>query len=428
VTSDRALVPDWLSTGWPHIWLPYTQMKTAALPLPVVATKGTRLWLADGRELIDGIASWWTACHGYNHPHIVAALRRQLEIMPHVMFGGLNHEPALTLARRLAALLPDGLTRVFFADSGSVAVEVALKIALQYWINQGAHGRTRFVAFRHAYHGDTLGAMSVCDPIDSMHAQFRGHLPEQIAVDLPRTRSELDGFEALLARRRDEIAGVIVEPLVQGAGGMKFHGAETLAAIHAAAARHGVLFIADEVFTGFGRTGQMFACAEAGVVPDIVCVGKALTGGAIGLAATVATERVFAAFLADDPAKALMHGPTYMANPLACAAANASLDLFEREPRLKQVAAIEAHLREALQPCRRLPGVADVRAKGAIGVVEIARMRDLDWLKRRFVEKGVWLRPFGNIVYTTPPFVIEPQDLVRITDAMVTVLTEWSRR
>lgn len=428
MTSDRPPVPDWLSEGWPHIWLPYTQMKTAALPLPVVATRGTRLRLADGRELIDGIASWWTACHGYNHPHIVAALCRQLEIMPHVMFGGLNHEPALTLARRLSALLPDGLTRVFFCDSGSVAVEVALKMALQYWINQGIRGRTRFVAFRHAYHGDTLGAMSVCDPIDSMHALFRGHLPEQIVVDLPRTSADLEGFEALLARRRDEIAGVIVEPLVQGAGGMKFHAAETLATIRAIAARHGVLFIADEVFTGFGRTGQMFACAEAGIVPDIVCIGKALTGGAIGLAAAVASERVFAAFLSDDPAKALMHGPTYMANPLACAAANASLDLFEREPRLERVAAIEAHLKEALEPCRRLPGVADVRAKGAIGVVELATMRDLDWLKRRFVEAGVWLRPFGNIVYTTPPFVIEPQDLVRITDAMVTVLTEWSRR
>jgi len=428
VSSDRALVPDWLSNGWPHIWLPYTQMKTAALPLPVVATAGTRLRLADGRELIDGISSWWTACHGYNHLHIVAALRRQIEIMPHVMFGGLNHEPALTLARRLAAILPEGLTRVFFSDSGSVAVEVALKMALQYWINQGVPGRTRFVAFRHAYHGDTMGAMSVCDPIDSMHALFKGYLPGQIVVDLPRTRTELDDFDALLRRRRDEIAGVIIEPLVQGAGGMKFHAAETLAAIRGIAARHDILFIADEVFTGFGRTGHLFACAEAGVSPDIVCVGKALTGGAIGLAATVANERVFEAFLSDDPAKALMHGPTYMANPLACAAANASLDLFEREPRLQQVAAIETHLKESLEPCRRLAGVADVRAKGAIGVVELTKMRDLDWLKRRFIEKGVWLRPFGNIVYTTPPFVIEPQDLARITDAMVTVLTEWSRR
>ncbi len=428
MTSDPSFVPDWLSNGWPHIWLPYTQMKTAALPLPVAATAGTRLRLADGRELIDGISSWWTACHGYNHPHIVAALRRQIEIMPHVMFGGLNHEPALTLARRLAAVLPKGLTRVFFSDSGSVAVEVALKMALQYWINQGVPGRTRFVAFRHAYHGDTMGAMSVCDPIDSMHALFKGHLPEQIAVDLPCTRAELDDFDALLRRRRDEIAGVIIEPLVQGAGGMKFHAAETLASIRGIAARHDILFMADEVFTGFGRTGHLFACAEAGVSPDIVCVGKALTGGTIGLAATVANERVFEAFLSDDPAKALMHGPTYMANPLACAAANASLDLFEREPRLQQVAAIETHLKEALEPCRRLAGVADVRAKGAIGVVELRKMRDLDWLKRRFIEKGVWLRPFGNIVYTAPPFVTDPHDLARITDAIVAVLTEWSRR
>jgi adenosylmethionine-8-amino-7-oxononanoate aminotransferase len=427
VSENPTDVPGWLERGFPHVWLPYTQMKTAPLPLPVAATAGTRLKLADGRELIDGIASWWTACHGYNHPHVVAAMERQVKVMPHVMFGGLNHEPALTLAGRLAAILPKGLARVFFSDSGSVAVEVALKMALQYWINQGIQGRTRFVAFRHAYHGDTLGAMSVCDPTEGMHALFKDHLPKQIIVELPRTREQLADFDSLLARRRNEIAGLIVEPLAQGAGGMRFHVPEVLAAIHAAAARHGILLIADEIFTGFGRTGRLFASEEAGITPDIVCVGKALTGGAVGLAATVASERVFEAFLSDDPAKALMHGPTYMANPLACAAANASLDLFEREPRLRQVADIEAHLRHALEPCRRLPGVVDVRAKGAIGVVEVAKMRDLEWFKRRFVEEGVWLRPFGNIVYTTPPFVIQPKELAAITDAMAKVITEWSR-
>jgi adenosylmethionine-8-amino-7-oxononanoate aminotransferase len=397
------------------------------MPLPVVSTAGTRLHLADGRELVDGIASWWTACHGYNHPHITAALERQVKAMPHVMFGGLNHQPALDLARRLAALFPTGLDHVFFSDSGSVAVEVALKMAVQYWINQGITGRTRFVAFRHGYHGDTMGAMSVTDPDEGMHRLFKGHLPEQVIVDLPRTGEQLGDFDALLRRHEDEIAGVIIEPLVQGAGGMRFHDPGILADVHRVTVDRGLLFIADEVMTGFGRTGPMFACQEAAIAPDIVCLSKALTGGALGLAATVANDRVYDAFLSDDPGKALMHGPTYMANPLGCAAANASLDLFEREPRLAQVKAIEAHLGDALEPCRALPGVVDVRARGAIGVVQLADMSRLEWFKQRFVEEGVWLRPFADIVYTTPPFTIGPDDLALITDTMVKVLREWAR-
>lgn len=407
-------------------------MQTAPAPLPVAATQGVRIKLSDGRDLIDGIASWWTACHGYNHPHLVGAIEAQLRVMPHVMFGGLVHEPALTLARRLSRLTLGEGSRVFFSDSGSVAVEVALKMAVQYWLNRGIKGRSRFVGFRGGYHGDTLATMAVGDTAEGMHRLFAGYLPEQLVVDLPQGKTGLAEFDAYLARHREEIAGVIIEPLVQGAGGMKFHDAETLAGIFAAAKRHGLLFIADEIFTGFGRTGAMFACPAAGVTPDILCLSKALTGGAIGLGATVASQEVFAAFLSDDPMHALMHGPTYMANPLACAAANASLDLFEREPRLAQASALQAKLAVALEPCRRLAGVADVRALGAIGVVQLkgplAGDGGTDWLRKRFVEAGVWIRPFGDIAYLTPAFIIDDGDLARLTDAIIQVLDERARR
>ncbi len=426
--DDEAGSPDWLGDGMRHIWLPYSQMRTAAMPLAVASTEGVRIRLADGRELIDGLASWWTACHGYNHRHIVGEIKRQAEIMPHVMFAGLVHQPALTLARRLAAILPDGLERVFFSDSGSVAVEVALKMAVQFWVNRGVAGRKKFIAFRHAYHGDTTGAMAVSDTEDGMHHLFKGFIPEQFLVDLPRTKSGIAALDDFIKGHRNELAGLIVEPLVQAAGGFKFHDPETLATIHKICTRHDVLFIADEVATGFGRTGTMFACEAAGITPDIMCLSKALTGGAIGLGATVATARVFDAFGSDDPGRALMHGPSFMANPLAAAAANASLDLFEREPRLDQVRAIADHLDGALEPCRALAGVADVRACGAIGVVELEEMRGLDWLRARFIDEGVWLRPFGNTVYTMPALAISNDDLTRITDAMVKILAEWSRK
>jgi len=418
---------DWLAQGRPHVWLPYTQMKDARLPLGAVATQGTHITLADGRDLIDGIASWWTACHGYNHPHIVAAMKAQLEDMPHVMLGGLANRPAFDLARRLAALLPGDLDHVFFSDSGSVAVEVAMKMALQYWINRGETGRSRFIAFRNGYHGDTTGAMSVSDPIEGMHRLFKGLLPEQLFVDVPHGPAALADFNAFLKTHAHEAAAVIIEPLVQGAGGMKFHDAETLKAIGAAADRHGLLFIADEIFTGFGRSGQMFACDEAAIVPDIICLGKGLTGGAIGLGATVATKKIYDAFLGDDAEKALMHGPTFMGNPLACAAANASLDLFEREDRLAQVAHIENFLRDALEPCRNIPGVIDVRVKGAIGVVQLAEMRRFDRLKQRFIDEGVWLRPFGDIVYLTPAFVASDEDLATLTESVGKVLQDWAQ-
>lgn len=419
---------DWLTPGLAHLWLPYTQMKTAPAALPVVASSGVRLTLADGRELIDGISSWWTACHGYNHPHIRAAVEAQLATLPHVMFAGLVHEPAARLAMRLAALLPGDLERVFFTESGSVAVEVALKMALQYWRNKGQPEKQRIVYFRHGYHGDTFATMALCDPEEGMHTLFAGSMPDQIMAELPADETMRHAFELLLETQRERVAAVIVEPLVQGAGGMQMHDAATLTFIAEACARHGVLLIADEIMTGFGRTGRMFACEAANVIPDIVCLSKALTGGTLPLAATVARRHVFEAFLADDPAAALMHGPTYMANALACAAANASLDLFEHEPRLAQVAAIEAQLRRELAPCMGLAGVADVRVKGAIGAVELVGPVDLDGMRRRFAELGVWIRPFGRVAYLMPPFVIDAADLSTLTDSLYRVLAERAAR
>ena len=421
-TSKKDEPPDWYAAGLEHVWLPYAQMKTAAAPLPVVRTQGSHIVLADGRVLIDGIASWWTACHGYNQPHIRHAVAKQLKQMPHVMFGGLAHEPALTLARRLAALLPGDLSRVFFSDSGSVAVEVALKMAAQYWINRGVKRRSQFVAFKGGYHGDTTGAMAVSDAEGGMHALFAGLLPQHHIVDLPEDDEKAAALDKLLAERSDTIAAIIVEPLVQGAGGMKFHDAAVLKRLRVLADKYDTLLIFDEVFTGFGRTGTLFACEAAGVAPDIIALSKALTGGTLPLAATVATQKVFDVFWSDDPKKALMHGPSYMANALGCAAANASLDLFESEPRLQQVATIASALLQGLAPCRSMPGVKDVRVKGAIGVVEMEHIDDLDAFRARFVEQGVFVRPFGNIIYLTPAFTIAPDELKTLTDAVVNVV------
>ena len=413
--------PDEIAGGLAHIWLPYAQMKTAQPPHLAARTAGTRIVLADGRELIDGIASWWTACHGYNHPHIRQAIEAQLATMPHVMFGGLVHEPALTLARRLAALLPGDLARVFFSDSGSVAVEVAIKMALQFWINRGVKGRRQFVAFKGGYHGDTTGAMAVSDSDDGMHALFAGLLPRHILTDLPDSDDRLAALDALLAQRAGDIAGIIVEPLVQGAGGMIFHAPQVLERLRALADKHDMLLVFDEIFTGFGRTGTMFACEQAGVVPDIITLSKALTGGSMGLAAPIATGKVFDAFLSDDPTMALMHGPTFMANALACAAANASLDLFEREPRLQQVAALREALERGLAPCREFPAVKDVRIMGAIGVVEMKQIADASALRARFVAEGVFIRPFGNVIYLTPALTISADELAQLTGAIVKV-------
>jgi adenosylmethionine-8-amino-7-oxononanoate aminotransferase len=423
---DRPDPPPWYEEGLPHVWLPYCQMKVAPPPLPVVRTHGCRIVLADGRELIDGIASWWSVCHGYNHPHIREAVERQLATLPHVMFGGLVHEPALTLATRLTAMVPPGLTRVFFADSGSIAVEVALKIALQYWLNKGQSRKDHFLCFSNGYHGDTFGAMAVSDPARSMHKALRNILPRNFVVDIPPVGRMLDELDRLLGHLAHETAAMIIEPLVQGAGGMRFHSPESLAGLAHMAKKHDVLFIADEIATGFWRTGYPFACDAADVRPDILCVGKALTGGTITMGATLATEAVFEAFLSDDWDAALMHGPTYMANPLACAAANASLDLFEREPKGDRVMQIEARLRAGLEPCRSMTGVVDVRVRGAIGVVQLAEGTDVYALRPRFVEQGVWVRPFKDIVYLMPPLVIGDEELNILTRAVQTVLDTGS--
>jgi adenosylmethionine---8-amino-7-oxononanoate aminotransferase len=420
--------PDWYEPGLRHIWLPYAQMKTMRPPLAVARTEGCRIVLADGRELIDGVASWWTACHGYNHPHIRAEVERQLAVMPHVMLGGLAHEQAYRLAERLAALMPAALDWVFFSDSGSVAVEVAMKMAVQYWFNQGVRTRKKIVAFRGGYHGDTTGAMAVCDLEAGMHARLQGFLPEHLITDLPENEESEAALLQLIERHASEVAAIIVEPLVQGAGGMRFHETQVLKRLRATADRYGLLLIFDEIFTGFGRTGTMFACEAAGVVPDILTLSKALSGGTLPLAATVARRKVFDAFWSDDPGHALMHGPTFMGNALACAAANASLDLFEREPRLAQIKTISHALAAGLAPCRGLPGVKDVRVKGAIGVVELARIANLEALRARFVEEGVFIRPFGTTVYLTPAFTIGTEELARLIAAVVKVVGELAER
>lgn len=404
-----------------HLWLPYTQMKIAPAPQHAVRTQGSKIFLRDGRALTDGIASWWTACHGYNHPHIIAAMQEQLHAMPHVMFGGMVHGPALTLSQRLCALA--GMNRAFFTDSGSVAVEVAMKMALQYWRNKGRPNRDRFLCFHDGYHGDTQGAMSVSDPEHSMHKAFRNAVIRQYVTALPTDEYGIAEFDALLAHVQGNVAAVIIEPLVQGAGGMRFHSPDMLAELFRLTKKHGLLFIADEIATGFGRTGSMFAVQEAGITPDLMCVGKALTGGAMSLAATLASEEVFSAFLSDNPDDAFMHGPTYMANPLACAAANASLDVFAQEPRLQQVECIEAQMREELEACRTLPHVVDVRVKGAIGVVQVEPQRmDYYGLREQFITRGCWIRPFKDIIYLTPAFTITTDELRTLTGAIYDVL------
>ncbi|MCZ6497131.1 MAG: adenosylmethionine--8-amino-7-oxononanoate transaminase [Gammaproteobacteria bacterium] len=409
-----------------HLWLPYSQMQTVPAPQMVTRTEGVRIYLADGRCLIDGTSSWWTACHGYNHPHIAAAVAAQLEQLPHVMLGGLVHKPVLDLSRRLAGLLPGDLDYVFFSESGSVSVEIALKMAVQFWINQGVQDRSRFLSFQHAYHGDTFAAMSVCDPDKGMHRLLSGVLAQQLVVKLPRGAAEFTEFEQVVAKHAAELAAVIIEPLVQAAAGMKFHQPEVLAKITEIAARYDLLVIFDEITTGFGRTGTMFACEQAGVVPDIMTLSKALTGGTLPLAATIARRHVYESFLSDSIDQALVHGPTFCGNPMGCAAANASLDLFESEPRLEQVAAIEAGFEAGLAPCRGLAQVRDVRVKGAIGVVQLDRVPDLDALRQRFLEAGVWVRPFADVIYLMPPLVIGAEELDTLIQAVNRVVKDWS--
>ncbi len=413
---------NWFDLGFKHVWRPYTQEKIAPLPLKVKQTLGSKIILEDGVELIDGISSWWSAAHGYNHPYILAQIQKQLEIMPHIMFGGLAHEPAYKLAQRLADITK--MDKVFFTDSGSTAVETAMKMAVQYWQNIGHKRKNRFVSFTNSYHGDTMGCMSVCDPESGMHNAFHDYMIRQYSFKLPTEEYEFSEFEVLISDLKINIAAVILEPLVQGAGGMKFHSPDLVAEIYRICKKHDILFIADEVMTGFGRTGHMFACGEAGIIPDIMCIGKALTAGIMPMAATLAKLNIYDAFLGDDINKALMCGPTYMANPLACTAANASLDLFATEQTLKKVEQIESQLYKELLPCLEFKQVVDVRVKGAIAVVELKDMNYQKILKLRedFIKKNIWLRPFDNIIYIMPAFNINPSDLTTITKAILEVL------
>lgn len=420
--SDSTKEPSPSRLGEEHLWMPYSQMKTALPPIEIVSSNGVYLQTRDGRRLIDAISCWWTACHGHRHPHLMAAIQEQLRILPHVMLGGIQHPQAIRLAGRLAALLPGDLNHVFFSDSGSVAVEVALKIAKQFWLNQGNSHRNRFVCFRNAYHGDTTGAMSVCDPEDSMHSHFKGFLLKQFPCAIPQTQDEFEEFSRFLREHQSELAGVIIEPLVQGAAGMKFHSSEQLSELAQRVQRAGLLLIADEIATGFGRTGTLFACQQAEVVPDIICLGKGLTGGTLPLAATVATTRVFSQFYSDDPDHALMHGPTYMGNPLACAAANASLDLFEKEPRLEQARRIAEWGSERLAPLKKHPRVIGLRCLGALVVVELDHVPGLKPVVPRYLEKDVWARPLRNTLYLAPPFVISWPQLEQCADAIQWVL------
>ena len=414
-----------------HVWPPYASMDNPPPAYPVVSAHGVRLTLADGQELIDGMASWWCAVHGYNHPYLNAAMHQQISDMSHVMFGGITHAPAVTLAKRLVDLTPKGLDKVFFADSGSVAVEVAIKMALQYWHSQHQAKKNRMLTIRNGYHGDTFGAMAVCDPVNGMHSLFASVLPQHHFVDAPPMgfdrpleTDDLTELEDKMRQYQHEIAALILEPIVQGAGGMRFYSPQWLRGAAKLCKQYNILLIADEIATGFGRSGALFACDHAQVQPDIMCLGKAITGGTMSFAATLTTNEI-ATSISRGEASCFMHGPTFMANPLACAVASASLDLLEQSDWKNQVDGINKGLHQLLRPAIDLPYVEDVRVLGAIGVIQVTQTVDLGIIQKMFVEDGVWVRPFGKLVYVMPPYVMSPEDLALLCKGILRVLARY---
>lgn len=416
-----------LSFDLQHIWHPYSSLSEPVPPLHVSHAEGVRLTLQNGDELIDAMASWWSAIHGYNHPVLNKAAKNQLDKMSHVMFGGLTHNPAIDLCRQLVALTPDELTKVFLSDSGSVAVDVAMKMALQYWYSIGVKSKTRFVALRGGYHGDTLGSMSVCDPDTGMHHLFSGILTQQLFVDRPACQfgelasdADMVALEQTLAEHHQSIAAVIFEPIVQGAGGMYFYSADYLRRARALCDQYNVLLILDEIATGFARSGEFFACEHAAICPDIMCIGKAMTGGYLSLAATITTDKI-ATGICEGEAGVFMHGPTFMANPLACAIANASIGLLSQSDWRTNIQRIEAQLSKNLLPLNDHPKVANARVLGAIGVIETKSAVDMHKVQKLLPDLGVWLRPFGKLIYTMPPYIMSDSDLDKVCDAMIAV-------
>ncbi len=410
-----------IKSGARHIWLPYTQMQNHLQQLEVASTLGSKIFLKDGRVLIDGVASWWASAHGYNHPHIVAALQKQVQTLPHIMLAGFANDETYKLAHRLAAMT--NLSRVFFSDSGSTAIEVAMKISWQYYINLGLKKKTKFISFKNSYHGDTTGAMSLADLDSSMHQKFKPLLLENFCVDLPQNQNDINKFEDFVKKNCDNVAAIFVEPMVQCAGGMRFGDAEILQHIYKIAKKYKILFVADECAVGFYRLGKKFACDFGHIKPDILVLGKALTGGVMTLAATITSEEIFSAFLGNSIENALMHGPTFMGNPLACAAANASLDLFASEKYEPKVLRIEKILRDGLEKFRKCDGVKDVRVLGALGVIETEFAFDkMIEMRKKIIEFGVFLRPFGGVIYVMPALNISDDELDIIMNGISEIL------